>query len=248
MAALIDIEIDQKIKNIHELTFFLKSLQLPTSHELENIYFITQQLRKNTSDKTLKSLIKNCLLFQLESLRQEKKSTKEELKNITWNKCGYSFLLSRMLLKHTSTKREEELCYQYGGIGQLGDDILDIYDDKKEGIETLPHILNNKELEKLYMDELYILFRNMQGLPYKSKNIRKAARKLCIVTAIPLVQLDLLKQNNIETGKAFSIENKKRENTICDMQKLSTITLCFHKAVNMYKLFINLKKLSLPTK
>ena len=240
LAALMDIETDQKIKNVSEVIAFFKSLQLPQSHELENICFIIQLLRKNIDDQPLKKLIRNSLLFQLESLRQTKANDITHIKEITWNKCGYSFLFSRMLLNHKIIANEQAFCFHYGGIGQLGDDILDIYDDKRDGIETIAHMLNNEELTTFYMNELLCLFDTIRKLGYKTKHIQKAVRKLCIVTAIPLVQIDLLTQQGITTGKIFSIHTVTREHTICDMQKFSVLRRSFTKSVSLYRLFLGL--------
>lgn len=240
LAALMDIETDQKIKNISEVIVFFKSLQLPHSPVLENICFIIQQLRKNIDDQPLKELIRNSLLFQLESLRQTKSNDIAYIKEITWNKCGYSFLFSRMLLNHKIIANEQAFCFHYGGIGQLGDDILDIYDDKRDGIETIAHMLNNEELTTFYMNELLCLFDTIRKLGYKTKHIQKAVRKLCIVTAIPLVQIDLLTQQGITTGKIFSIHTVTREHTICDMQKFSVLRRSFTKSVSLYRLFLGL--------
>ncbi len=240
LAALMDIETDQKIKNISEVIVFFKSLQLPHSPVLENICFIIQQLRKNIDDQPLKELIRNSLLFQLESLRQTKSNDIAYIKEITWNKCGYSFLFSRMLLNHKMIANEQAFCFHYGGIGQLGDDILDIYDDKKDGIVTIAHLLNNDALKVFYMDELLLLFKNIQRLDYEPKHVYKAVLKLCIVTAIPLVQLDLLTEQKITTGKTFSIDHINRKDTICDMQKFSVLKRSFTKSISLYKLFLSL--------
>ncbi|MFK7900058.1 MAG: hypothetical protein AB8B61_04800 [Cyclobacteriaceae bacterium] len=231
LAAIVDEEIDKQITSLDQLESFLSSMETERSLVLENIYFLVKKILSNSvgDKKEIIELLKYSLLFQLDSLRQSKENDETALKQITWNKCGYAFMLSRMLLQQDCTETEKEFCYQYGGIGQLGDDLLDVYDDQEDGICTLAHLISIDELEGLYHAELEQCFSLLQELTYSEKNKRKTKRRLAIISAIPLVGFDLLKKNKIETGVTFDYKKVKRSETICDMQKLKNGLACFQK-------------------
>ena len=75
---------------------------------------------------------------QILSLQQENDGLNEdELKKITFEKGGVSMPLYRCGFEGEINELEYNLLYNLGAIGQLENDIFDVYKDDKSGVRTL---------------------------------------------------------------------------------------------------------------
>ena len=91
---------------------------------------------------------------QLMSIYQvsEEKVSKDILFKITFSKGGISALALTYLMVPKLNENEKKAIYELGAAMQLMDDISDIDEDLKSGIQTLPNLklLNYEELKKLF--------------------------------------------------------------------------------------------------
>lgn len=146
--------------------------------------------------------------------------TFEEVEKIAFEKGGYSALLFRSILKHPLIGGEEEALYQLGAVGQLLDDLFDLWDDLEEGINTVVTKFD-KDFQPVFdryikeVEKLKTLFMN---LDYTQSNKAKFIRELMLMvnggTLCGLHYLELQKQNK----GVFDIQKIGREALICDME------------------------------
>jgi len=232
MAAIVDMEMDKAV--IIDVASFLKTDSLAS----KIIEFCIQVLKDSSTllEKDLQEYIDNGIEQQFSSLIQkEKKLITSEVKKLTWQKCGSAFLLSRLLFNEKIDKKEEQFYYQYGGLGQLGDDLLDIYDDKQEGITSLAHLMNLDDLEVLYNQELGVLFAYLKSLNYSDTQKKKVAKIISVVCSVPLLQFDNFKGKNIKFGNQFITGELTRKDTIVDMQSLKVVVLCYKQSKKTFE-------------
>lgn len=146
--------------------------------------------------------------------------TYEEVEKIAFEKGGYSALLFRSILKHPLIKGEEEALYQLGAVGQLLDDLFDLWDDLEEGINTVVTKFENdfQPVFDRYMKEVQRLRELFLALDYKASDKHRFIRELMLMvnggTLCGLHYLELQKQN----GGVFDIQKIGRKAMICDME------------------------------
>ena len=162
---------------------------------------------------------------QMMSIRQKgsSKLTHEEIRDITYKKGGYATLLFRSLLSNKPVANEEEAIYHLGALLQMMNDIFDIYEDHRNGLQTLASVTNDINLLKHeyieLIDKTIILFRN---LDYHPKRIRKTLDKIITVISRGCVCLNQLLALQGDKGN-FDAGNFTRGDLICDMEKISNI-------------------------
>lgn len=147
----------------------------------------------------------------------------EEVEKIAFEKGGYSALLFRSILKHPLIDGEEEALYQLGAVGQLLDDLFDLWDDLEEGINTVVTKFD-KDFQPVfnrYMVEVEKLKELFLKLNYTEGNKNKFIRELMLMvnggTLCGLHYLSLQKKN----GGVFDIQKLGREALVCDMESKS---------------------------
>lgn len=93
-------------------------------------------------------------ISQLMSIYQlsDKKVSKESLLKITFAKGGISGLALMHIMVPKMKEKERKAIYELGAVMQLIDDISDIEEDSKGGIQTLPNqkLLTYREFKQLY--------------------------------------------------------------------------------------------------
>lgn len=162
---------------------------------------------------------------QMMSIRQKgsSKLTHEEIRDIIYKKGGYATLLFRSLLSNKPVANEEEAIYHLGALLQMMNDLFDIYEDHKNGLQTLASVANDiNPLKREYIDlidKTIILFRN---LDYRPKRIRKTLYKIITVVSRGCVCLNQLLALQGDKGN-FNAGNFTRRDLICDMEKISNI-------------------------
>ncbi len=162
---------------------------------------------------------------QMKSLRQKGNSnlTNDEIRDLTYKKGGYATLLFRSLLSNKPVANEEEAIYHLGALLQMMNDIFDIYEDHKNGLQTLASVANDiNPLKREYtnlVDKTIVLFRNLN---YHPKRIGKTLDKIITVISSGCVCLDPLLALQGDKGN-FDAGNFTRSDLICDMEKISNI-------------------------
>ncbi|MGB8705985.1 MAG: hypothetical protein WCD31_13240, partial [Gillisia sp.] len=98
---------------------------------------------------------------QEESLQQKSSvCSKSFLKAVTWKKGGNAFLYYRAGLDFPVEEEEKKLFYQLGGLLQLGNDIFDVWEDTRNGWQTLPSTADSiLELQMFFEKELKKIFK-----------------------------------------------------------------------------------------
>lgn len=147
----------------------------------------------------------------------------EEVEKIAFEKGGYSALLFRSILTHPLIEGEEEALYQLGAVGQVLDDLFDLWDDLDEGINTVATKFDKDftPVYDRYIVEVEKLKSAFNALNYAPKDKEKCLRELMLMvsggTLCGQHYLELQKAN----GGVFDIQQIGREALVCDMEKKS---------------------------
>ena len=149
--------------------------------------------------------------------------SRAEVEKIAFQKGGYSALLFRSILKHPLIANEEKALYQLGAVGQVLDDLFDLWDDLEEGINTVATKFNRDftPVFNQYLQEVEKLKSSFQKLNYTQKNKDKFIRELMLmVNGGTLCGQHYLKLQE-KNGGVFDIQKIGREALVCDMEKKS---------------------------
>jgi hypothetical protein len=200
------------------------------SHELLFIRFYKKVLEYTEDIGLLKSCFTQVYLAQVLSKKQKLPETDtEEIKSITFQKGGFSFLLYRSVLSESANEAEDKMIYHLGGLFQLENDLFDVHKDYIQNIRTLAttetKIKNLRTTYTTLMEELFTLVHHT-NLPMKNRY--RFLRFLSLIILRGFVCLDTLENNEKSTNNSFSIKDYKRKNIICDMEKPINIIKLVH--------------------
>ena len=119
----------------------------------KNVDYINEKIGENNFKKFMK-YVRIEHISQLMSIYQlsDKTITKENLLKITFTKGGISGLALVYLMTPDISHDEKQAVYELGAVMQLIDDIVDMNEDIKSGISTLPNqkLLDYENLKSLY--------------------------------------------------------------------------------------------------
>lgn len=203
-------------------------------HELLFVKFYLIALNHCPSSNILKQRFLEVYEAQLLSKRQkDNKLSKEEILEITLLKGGRSLLFYSSVLVGQITKNEENLFYTLGGLGQLENDIFDIYKDYQDKIATLATTtIKISELKKTYAS-LHEKTLNLLSLTYfEKRNKVFFLRFINLIIYRGSTCLDFLEKNEKLTNGVFTIKDYERMDLICDMGKIKNIIKVFHYFAN----------------
>lgn len=184
--------------------------------------FLLKEVYENLHDKELFAKYFEGLYYGQEESKKllNPDLTFEEVEKIAFEKGGYSALLFRSILRHPLIEGEEEALYQLGAVGQLLDDLFDLWDDLEEGINTVVTKFD-KDFQPVfdrYMKEVEKLRQLFLALDYKKSDKNEFIRELMLMvnggTLCGLHYLELQKQN----GGVFDIHKIGRDALVCDME------------------------------
>ena len=180
------------------------------------IRFYLQALEQNHS-RTIKKYFNAGLEAQVQSKKQKNSSlSSEEIYKITRQKGGTFILLYRAGLEGNIPEPEEDLLFQIGLLGQLENDIFDIYKDHVAGISTLAttskSILTLRSRYHTILNDVYELIDKMD---FPKKNKMKFSRLFALIASRGLVCLNQLQK--LEKNRVFEISGYSRMQLICDM-------------------------------
>jgi len=168
---------------------------------------------------------------QVNSRKQLLSSTPlEEIQQITYNKGGLSLLFYRGVFEEEVDENEKEMLYHLGAIGQLENDIFDIYKDYKKGVRTLATQTKKiGELRETYTQLMKQTFRLVHQTRFADRNKREFARFISFIISRGFVALDFLEHNEQNTQNTFVLGQYHKKDLICDMGKFSnTLKLIWH--------------------
>lgn len=149
--------------------------------------------------------------------------TLKEVEKIAFEKGGYSALLFRSVLKHPLIEGEEKALYQLGAVGQVLDDLFDLWDDLDEGINTIATKFDKDftPVYDRYLIEVEKLKTCFSALNYAPKDKDAFIRELMLMvnggTLCGQHYLNLQKQN----GGVLDIQKIGRTALVCDMEDKS---------------------------
>jgi hypothetical protein len=182
---------------------------------------ILNYVRENISHKDLFEMyLSETLNAQNESKKQfDNEISIEEIREITFKKCGNAFLLIRSILSENLIENEPEAIFQYGGTAQIGDDILDLYDDIAINLNTLANKTELKPLTLLFNRELDKTISLFNKLEYPQKNKSKAIIRIVIFLSVFNLALQRYQKLQINSTDWNSLMKLKRKVLILDMER-----------------------------
>lgn len=172
-------------------------------------------------DSTLiKKYFNECFDAQVLSKKQtDPHLSSEEIRSITRQKGGVSILFYRAALEGDLQEPEKALLLHIGFLGQLENDIFDIYKDHRVGISTLATTTKSiAALRSRYQSILNDVYASIDQTDFPKANRKKFSRLLALIASRGLVCLDQLAK--LENNGSFEISTYTREQMICDMGKL----------------------------
>lgn len=186
------------------------------------------------SDKSelIRKYALNVYEAQLQSQKQcGPKLHKETIKQITFNKGGVSIPLYRCAFDDAITDAEYDLLYSLGAIGQLENDIFDVYKDYSEHIQTMAttetNISNLKNQYHLLMNDIFQLIDNTHYLECRKRKFRYF---VALIVGRGLVGLNQLHKLSRKTEGRFLPEKYSRKELICDMEQPPNLLRLIHYA------------------
>ena len=183
------------------------------------VHFAQKALKSTFDSNALKQAAKMVYEAQILSKKQAEGALNQEtIKDITLKKGGYSILFYRSVFQQQAGDTEREMLYNLGGIGQLENDIFDIYKDYLSGIKTLATTTTKiRELRETYITLMQRTFQLTHKTDFSSKNKKRFLRFVALIVARGFVCLDFLEKNEKKTNNTFSIKEYNRQDLVCDM-------------------------------
>ncbi|MDA3944738.1 MAG: hypothetical protein PF694_14490 [Bacteroidetes bacterium] len=226
---------------------FFDDHKISQEHILEMINNPDEQIAQNSNQKLfikfcqvalenaedanqVKSTAYNVYNAQVVSHKQKFSDTSvDEIKQITIDKGGLSLLFYRAVFEDEIQKNEQKMIYYLGGVGQLENDIFDIYKDYKNGIRTLATLTNKiNNLRKTYTSLMEETFKLVHQTHFSPKNKRKFLRFISLIICRGFVCLDFLEKNELRTNNEFLLDQYQKKDLICDMAKPSNTIKLFN--------------------
>ncbi|NOZ45424.1 MAG: hypothetical protein GXO79_01430 [Chlorobi bacterium] len=203
-------------------------------------YFRNRILKNIKNYELLNEITQKIYFAQVGSQKQKSNELNEnDLKNITFNKGGYSFIFYALPFFNELNETEQNAIFNMGALYQLENDIFDVYTDNMNGVKTLiTEALHISIIKKIYNSQLQVTISAFKKLPYKSQNIQKFLINNLLIISRGEVCLNQLQKLADKTAGKFCIENYSRKELICDMEKMSNIFAWIKSFLKMTKLII----------
>ena len=178
--------------------------------------------------ESYKALNKELYDFQIDSYKQlDPLIDKEELKRITIGKGGISNMMIFYFLDMDQSLLNQTCWKQFGYILQIMDDLLDIMDDLKEGVYTLPMIIKDAhELDFFFDGLMKDLKLTIFNLPYPKKRKEKLIISWVAICSICKLALKQLVEVQDEHGHLPDLKTLPRNKIVVDMQKTKNLQYC----------------------
>ena len=192
------------------------------SHERLFVQFYKKVLDSENSSLVMEHLNR---VFDAQVLSKRQKGQnikKEEVRHITMEKGGASILFYRCAFPEQANENEHRMLYLLGGLGQLENDIFDIYKDQHNHIRTLATTTTRvSNLRSEYESLMHDVFNMVNQTGYPAQNRKRFSRFVSLVSSRGLVCLDHLQKLETMSDGIFDIPSYSSEKLICDMEKLT---------------------------
>lgn len=155
--------------------------------------------------------------------------TENEIEQITLKKGAASIHFYRTVFGNIVNTAEQNMIEKIGHIGQLENDIFDIYKDVKNGIFTLPTTCKKIDLLRQKYRSLHKQIKDLAGQTvYEKKNTEGFLRFIAAILSRGYVCLDFLEKNETSTAGVFQLSSYTRQQLVCDMEKPINILRSLH--------------------
>jgi hypothetical protein len=200
-----------------------ESAETQDANERLFVRFVKNALKNASDPKALKKAALKVYEAQILSKKQEdNKISQQEIEEITLQKGGFSILFYRSIFQQAADEAEKLMLYHLGGIGQMENDIFDIYNDHVKGIKTLATTTTHiHELRKAYHARMEEVFSLVHQTDFPTRNKKKFLRFVAMIVARGFVCLDFLEKNEKKTNSTFSLKDYPKKDLICDMGTLN---------------------------
>lgn len=227
LTGLFDDFTDENNLTVSDLMQIIKDDRPGDANETERDLLIRlfNIVKENTgNDSALYDLIEKTCHAQVESRKQTNPDTGiEELKEITFNKGGYSMQLYSLAFDGNSDTNELKLFYTLGAIGQLENDIFDIYSDFTTNTRTLATDLALQETGHIYRELKSEILNLVAQINYESSNKKAFVKAINFILARGFVAIDQLRKLGSPADKPLTLSQYSRKQLICDMEKPQNI-------------------------
>jgi hypothetical protein len=245
LTGLFDDLFDENKLSDNEITQFVESKQIIKDElsELRIILFLFSLLEKNIPDQNeLGVMIKRILSSQIESRRQKSENLSlQELENITSEKGGATMLMYRLAFRNELKEDEKEMIFQLGAIGQIVNDIFDVYKDVTDQIKTVANQSQDiSVLKNEFEFKLKELIKTVRNNSFPDKNTNKFFHFLILIVSGAYLCMENYIRLQNQTSNVFRPEMYGRKNLICDMEKAGNVFRLIQISVMLNKeLLIN---------
>lgn len=231
LTGLFDDLFDQKAASSNHI---LNMMNNPDEEKAKNnreklfIRFVKTAMNFTPNTERIQGYAARVFQAQIDSYEQENPEiTTERIEEITKEKGGTSLLFYRSAFADEISPEEEIMLYELGGLGQLENDIFDIFKDLETGIHTIPN--QTKQISKLradYKQKTNQVFDLISKTSFPQKNKDRFRLFVSLVLCRGFVCLDYLEKAEKTSNGIFSPKSYNRKQLICDMEKMgSTLKL-----------------------
>ncbi len=227
MASLSDELLDEDGWQLEDLIKLLNNeKQLnELSNRAQLLVLINEEFKKTgyINDGYLDQLQKAFYVQATSAVQFNKDISFNEAASITKEKGGQANLLIGYLLDGKFSDLENKFIYQTGVLGQLMDDIYDIYEDLQQNINTAITKANSiEEMEAFFTEECRIMNSLVRQMPIPKKTQNKLIRYTTFIPACAFIALEQFKKVEKEFGgPPASWKTLPRKLLIVDMEKIS---------------------------
>lgn len=159
----------------------------------------------------------------------------DTIKTITYQKGGVSILFYRSVFDNELTEPECELLFHLGALGQLENDIFDVYKDDQQKIKTLATTARTISILRAeYVLLLTEVISFLDKTHYSKKSKVQFLKFISLIAARGLVCLDVLEAASKKTHGNFIIDSYFRKDLICDMGAIHNQWSLFKYYVKKY--------------
>ena len=159
-----------------------------------NLFFI---LQRKTVQSEFEKHLETAIHWQIESAKQKTTKGSTILEEITINKGGSAFTFFASCTDYNFDEKKINAVHDFGAFIQLIDDIFDIYQDEKEGINTLATI-NTAILKNVTLSLTYFIDKSLNNLSITNNN-GKLTRLYALYAYPAYYYLHYLSENSTQT-------------------------------------------------
>lgn len=177
----------------------------------------------NINKKFLVQLQKAFYVQATSSVQYNSTISIEDSTAITKEKGGHANLLLAYLLDEQFSQLELDYVYQTGVLGQLMDDIFDLYEDLHQNIyTTIVKSESISQIEALFTNECRTLNNLVKEMPLDKRLKKKLIRFSTFIPALGFIAIDQFKSVEKQYGgKPADWNHIPRKELIVDMEKRS---------------------------